>query len=158
MQRRFSYWPVFTCTYSTFTCHMAPVPENRFSTRTVPDNFTENIQKMKRKMMKKIPLVIGIAAVAATALSGVVMLLWNGVLTSVVHVGAVTFWQAAGILVLSKILFGGFRKPGMGGWQMRKRMFMKWDSMSPEQQEEFRSRMQGCGRNWKGRHAAGSAA
>lgn len=93
-----------------------------------------------------IPKVIGIAIIAATVLSGAVMLLWNGVLVNVLHISIISFWQAAGILLLSKILFGGFRGRQMGGWHMKRRMFMKWESMTPEQRDEFRSRMRGCHR------------
>lgn len=94
-----------------------------------------------------IPKVIGIAMLATAVLSGAVLLLWNGILANVLHVSVITFWQAAGILLLSKILFGGFRGRHMAGWHMKKRMFMKWNTMTPEQREEFRSRMQGCHRN-----------
>jgi hypothetical protein len=45
----------------------------------------------------------------AFMLSGAVMLLWNTMLPGVLGVHTVTFWQAMGILALSKILFGGFR-------------------------------------------------
>ena len=39
----------------------------------------------------------------------VVMFLWNAILPAVLHVSTITFAQALGILVLSKILFGGFK-------------------------------------------------
>ncbi len=39
--------------------------------------------------------------------SAVVMLLWNSLLPEIFGVKAITYWQAAGVLVLSKILFGG---------------------------------------------------
>ena len=68
---------------------------------------------MKKKWWLIVPAAIGFGALAVTALSAAVMLLWNNILVSVVHVGAITFWQAAGILLLSKILFGGFK--GRGG-------------------------------------------
>jgi hypothetical protein len=50
-----------------------------------------------------------VVAVVALAVYG----LWNGVLTEVVGVKTVTYWQALGILVLARILFGGF--PGRHG-------------------------------------------
>ena len=37
-----------------------------------------------------------------------VMLLWNAIIPAVFSLAKITFWQALGILVLSKILFGGF--------------------------------------------------
>lgn len=104
-----------------------------------------------------IPKVIGIAILATTVLSGAVMLLWNGILVNVLHIGIISFWQAAGILLLSKILFGGFRGRHMGGWHMKKRMFMKWESMTPEQRDEFRSRMHSCGRGWNNNEVQATA-
>ena len=94
---------------------------------------------MKKRWIKKVPLVIAIAALGVFAFSGVVMLLWNGILPAVLHVSAITFWQAAGILLLAKILFGGFRgKRAMGCGGRRKAMYMKWQSMSPEEKEQFK--------------------
>lgn len=57
-----------------------------------------------------------ILAVAAgfTAFSGLTMLLWNGILPAVLHVSVITFWQAAGILLLARLLLGGRRGRRMG--------------------------------------------
>ena len=98
---------------------------------------------MNKKWIRKIPIVIGLAAIAATAFSGIVMLLWNGVLTPVLHLSVITIWQAAGILLLSKILFGGFkgRRPMAGMWWKR-RMMMKWKGMSPEERDAFKAKME----------------
>ena len=97
---------------------------------------------MKRRWMRKIPIIIAIATLAVFAFSGAVMLLWNNILPVVFHVGAITFWQAVGILVLSKLLFGGFRgRRGMHGGQWRKRMFGKWQEMTPEEKGTFSARM-----------------
>ena len=55
---------------------------------------------------------IGIGLVIATLLSFIVMQLWNHLLPEIAGVRTITFWQALGLLILSKILFGGFRRPG----------------------------------------------
>ena len=39
--------------------------------------------------------------------SFIVQWLWNSVLTNVLSVNTITFWQAFGVLILAKILFGG---------------------------------------------------
>lgn len=39
---------------------------------------------------------------------GCVMLLWNWLMPELFGLPTITFWQAAGILLLCKILFGGF--------------------------------------------------
>jgi hypothetical protein len=49
-----------------------------------------------------------IAAAAALALGAVVMWLWNAVLPGVLGVTVLTYWQAVGLLILSKILFSGW--------------------------------------------------
>lgn len=73
----------------------------------------------------------------------VVYALWNGVVTDVLNVKAITYWQALGLLVLVKILFGGF--PGRGGrfgppW--RERWLAKhWASLPPEERERIRMKM-----------------
>jgi Ca2+/H+ antiporter, TMEM165/GDT1 family len=43
---------------------------------------------------------------------GIVMWLWNAILPDVLGVKEINYWQAMGILALSRILFGG---NGMGG-------------------------------------------
>ena len=54
----------------------------------------------------------------------------------------VSYWQAMGILVLSKILFGGFRgRPGPP-WYWRRRMMERWEKMTPEEREKFRKPLQ----------------
>ncbi len=65
----------------------------------------------------------------------------------------VSFWQAAGLLVLSKILFGGFRgRGGHHGWHGRhghwgREMWrQKWESMTPEERDRLRAKFKGrCG-------------
>ena len=50
-------------------------------------------------------IVIGLAI--ATLLSFIVMQLWNHLLPEIAGVRTINFWQALGLLILSKILFGG---------------------------------------------------
>ncbi|MBS1947269.1 MAG: hypothetical protein JST47_05835 [Bacteroidetes bacterium] len=105
---------------------------------------------MKRRFNPRKLLFIIPMAFAGLALFGwAVMLLWNGILVPVIHVSAISFWQALGILLLSKILFGGFRGAGGGRWgrhRMRKEMFDRWEKMSPEEKEKFKAEWQNrCG-------------
>jgi membrane protein required for beta-lactamase induction len=51
--------------------------------------------------------VIGVLIL--TLLSFVVMRLWNWLTPTLFGWHVITFWQALGVLILSKILFGGFR-------------------------------------------------
>ena len=83
---------------------------------------------------------------ALAALGGAVMLLWNAVMPGV-FIGARTidYLQALGLLVLSRILLGGFR--GHGGWHARQHWAGRWQAMSPEEREQFRRHMP---RHWQG--------
>ena len=101
---------------------------------------------MKKIWIRKVPVIIGLVTLGVFVFSGVVMLLWNNILPAVLHVGMITFWQAMGILVLSKLLFGGMRgRRGMGAHYLwKKRMFGKWQDMTPEEKEVLATRMKGC--------------
>ncbi len=92
-----------------------------------------------------IPLAV--AAFLSLA-SFVVMNLWNYLMPVIFHLGAITFWQAMGIFVLSKILFGfgkGGHRGGGGAW-MRHGMAEKLKHMSPEEREKFKEKWgQRCG-------------
>lgn len=92
---------------------------------------------MKRQLvkMKLAFLVLGLAFVAA--FGAVVMLLWNALVPELFGGPVIGFWQAAGLLVLCRILLGGFG--GHGGPAGR------WHRMSPEERERFRDGM----RQWK---------
>ncbi len=79
-------------------------------------------------------------------LSGIVMWLWNAILPSVLHTNSITFWQSAGLLLLCRILFGGFRFNPSGGGRPRfgnrwGNMRDKWQQMSPEERAKFKSEM-----------------
>jgi hypothetical protein len=80
----------------------------------------------------------------------VVMGLWNWLMPVLFGLHAITFWQALGLLVLSKILLGGFHKHGgRGGRGWRRGGRERWAQMSPEERERFRAGMRGgrCGPN-----------
>jgi hypothetical protein len=85
------------------------------------------------------------AALAATVFSFAVMWLWNRLMPAIFGLHAIRFWQALGLLVLSKILFGFRGWPGFGGrWRMR--LIQRWEQMTPEEREKFRAGMRrGCG-------------
>jgi len=86
------------------------------------------------------------AALFVTVFSFLVMNLWNWLMPALFGWHLINFWQAVGILVLSKILFGGFR--GHPGRHMywRRRMMERWEQMTPEEREKFRQGMRGrCG-------------
>ncbi len=92
-------------------------------------------------------ILIPIAVVAGVFVFGsVVMLLWNNILPAVFGISAITFWQALGILVLAKILFGGFS----GGHRCRCHgrshdLAGRWMQMTPEERAKMESEWRGWG-------------
>lgn len=109
--------------------------------------------KSQFSIQKKIKIFF-IVIIACLAFSAAVMWLWNAILPEVlVGVKTITFLQALGILVLSKILFGGFR--GGGGWAAHKRgrwmeMQQKMAAMTAEEREKFKSEWKSrCGHRWR---------
>jgi hypothetical protein len=96
---------------------------------------------------------IGILVIALFfALGYVVMALWNWLMPPIFGLHTITYWQAYGLLILSKILFGGLRGGGgrrhchnRGDW--RDRMAERWDTMTPEAREKAREAMRSrwCG-------------
>jgi len=96
--------------------------------------------------VKKIIGFLLIAPIALFLFSWIVMLLWNGVLVGVTGAGVVTLWQAMGILVLSKILFGGFRGGRGGHWNHQ--MKGKWQNMSPEERVQFKQQWRDRCKTW----------
>lgn len=94
----------------------------------------------KMRALKMITFVLAGIAV----LSWIVMALWNWlmpVLFSGVH--ALDYTHALGLLVLSKILFSGFRGHGHGGWHGpgRRQRWERWQKMTPEEREQFQQGM-----------------
>lgn len=100
---------------------------------------------MKRYRLLKASKIAAIAIIAVTAMGFVVMSLWNVLMPAVFALHAITFWQALGLLLLSKLLFGGFR-PGFRSRQhWRQRMAERFEKMTPEEREKFKQGMR-CGR------------
>lgn len=96
---------------------------------------------------KKFVLIpFGIAAILALV-SYVVMLLWNNLLPDIIHVTTINFWQAMGIFVLSKILFGFGKGGGKPAW-MEHKMRNRFEGMSPEDKEKLKERMKDRFCNW----------
>jgi len=98
----------------------------------------------KKRVILMIPLVILGILVFGFVGGTVVRLLWNWLLPTLFGLPQVTFWQALGILVLCRILFGfGFRG-GHSRSEARGRIRERWNQMSPEERERIRQ-------GWRGR-------
>ncbi len=99
-----------------------------------------NYSSRKFKPLKVLFFIaVFIAFVAAAA--WVVMFLWNAILPDVVGVKPLKYWQAAGLLVLAKILFGGFGGRRSNWKRSRKKHWRnKWMQMNPEERKEAKMR------------------
>jgi len=98
---------------------------------------------MRRRWIWLAPLAI----LALIALGGeVVLQLWNWLLPPLFGLGQITFWQALGVLVLCRILFGRLGGPGSYRRGFRRRWAERWEQMTNEERERFRQGMRGrCG-------------
>ena len=67
----------------------------------------------------------------------VVMRLWNWLLPSLFGWHPVTFWQALGLLVLCRILFGGFGGHGSDRSPSRRHSNKCCEPMTPEEREKL---------------------
>ena len=91
----------------------------------------------KMKCWQIVPLVL----VGIAALGWVVMMLWNWLIPTLFVGGKeIDYVQAMGVLLLSKILFGGFRGHKCHErWQQH-----RLERMTPEEREKFQSAMRSC--------------
>ena len=93
---------------------------------------------MRKKWLWIAPLAILAIPLFLFIGGEVVMHLWNWLLPPLFGWRTLSFWQALGLLVLCRVLFGG-----LGGHGPRPRRH--WDGrcrkMSPEEREKFRQAM-----------------
>lgn len=101
---------------------------------------------MNKHIIKRKPYFILFPILCFFGIAAIVMWLWNILLPDIIGVKKISYWQAIGIFVLSKILFGGFRV-GKGCGRSRK-MGMNTDSFDTKLddkdkfKEEFKKRFQ----------------
>jgi Ca2+/H+ antiporter, TMEM165/GDT1 family len=109
----------------------------------LPKNEDRN---MKPNRILRVLKFVVIAVVAFSVFGFLIMSLWNWLMPGIFGLHLIGFWQAVGILVLSKILFGGFRPRFGPGMHWRRRMMARWEQMTPEEREKFREGLRSrCG-------------
>ncbi|PJJ84141.1 hypothetical protein [Mucilaginibacter auburnensis] len=105
---------------------------------------------MKRAFYKGRFIFMPLAcATFLSLISYAVMLLWNWLIPGIFGYSIITFWQAMGLFILSKLLFGFGRGGGRCGpfggggapW-MKRKMEEKLRNMTPEERERFKQKMQ----------------
>ena len=99
---------------------------------------------MSKRWMRLIfiaPLAI-LGILLFTFIGGEIVLhLWNWLLPPLFGWRLITFWQALGLLVLCRILFGGLGLHGSGRSNIRRRMEERFEHLTPEERERCRQRM-----------------
>ena len=96
-----------------------------------------------RKLLAGRYFIIGIFGLAA--LTALIFVLWNWLVPSLFNGPVITFWQAIGILILSKILFSGVWRhrshySGYPHSEWRKRFEEKMKNMPDEEKERFKAK------------------
>lgn len=83
--------------------------------------------------------------------TGATMLLWNTLATAIFGLPAINFFQTIGLMILGRLITGGFRPGGWGGPAQARKHFMRerWQHMSEDERKQFMQR-------W-GRHGCGPA-
>lgn len=98
-----------------------------------------------RTTRKIVGIIIGVLIFIPLAIficGEAVVHLWNWLMPTIFHLGAITFWQAVGLMFLGWLLFGGprglrgSRSCARGRW--RGRMQERWEQMTPEERDKFR--------------------
>ncbi|MDE1156404.1 MAG: hypothetical protein PW735_11850 [Acidobacteriaceae bacterium] len=112
-------------------------------------------------MSKRILKVIVCVFLGLLAFGVITQFLWNRLMPELFGLKTVTFWQAVGLVILGKILLGGFHHHGGMGYSQQRRerqewkrhMKARWAGMSPEERQRFRAAMKdkwdkSCGPQW----------
>lgn len=96
------------------------------------------MKHIKAKWIAK-GIVFGLLAVSAVTF--LTMLLWNNLATALFGLPAIGFFQALGLMVLGRLLTGGFGSKGWGGSPGRRHfMYERWKNMSDEERLQFKQR------------------
>jgi hypothetical protein len=101
---------------------------------------------MSKKRANRIVKMLAIAVIAIPLFGFLVMSLWNWLMPSLFGLTRIGLGQALGVFFLSRLLFGGFGGHG-GRRHWRNPMMERWEQMTPEERERFRSGMTGWGRS-----------
>jgi hypothetical protein len=95
---------------------------------------------MKMNCKPKCWKIVLLVLAGVAALGWVVMSLWNWLIPNLFDGGKhIDYLQAIGLLLLSKILFGGFRHGGHGRWHHH-----RLEHLSQEERDKFHTGMRSC--------------
>lgn len=89
------------------------------------------------KVIKTVVFVAAFLLVMGT----IVMALWNWLMPSIFNLPLLDLGQAIGLLLLARVLSGGFRLGLMGSkedWAQKKEMWEKFSNMPPEERRKWK--------------------
>ena len=96
--------------------------------------------------MKRKPIFVLIPVALFFAVGGTVMLLWNWLIPVIFGLKAITYFQALGLFLLSRILLGSFgfgnKKPPFANPKIREKMMKLTDEERQQFKEEWKNRCQ----------------
>lgn len=101
-------------------------------------------------LQKHLVFIPAFIVVFAALFGCVVMVLWNWLMPELFGLPFISFWQAVGLLLLCKILFGGLggSHHGHGGCHHDgNKLRERWENMTPEERERIIEIHKGCGAN-----------
>lgn len=96
---------------------------------------------MNRRRAFRILKFAAIGIVALGVFGLVVRGLWNWLMPELFGLHPITFWQALGVWLLSRILLAGFHGGRSKDRRWRARLIERWEGMSPEEREKFREKL-----------------
>ena len=102
---------------------------------------------------------VALGVLAIFVFGWVTMSLWNWLVPVLFAGPVITFWQALGLFLLSKILFSGFGG-GKRGWHRphpaeahwKNKLYAKFSSMSPDERAALQQPMKAKGCRWEETH------
>jgi len=87
-------------------------------------------------------IVVFFAMIAVFSIAA--MFLWNALMPKIFGFPVLNYWQTAGLVILSRILFGGLGHLGLRGHGVEERLFCnrnpfreKWLNMNEKERKEF---------------------
>ena len=130
--------------------HLEPRTRHPATRNSVMFQNPTNNRRIPRPLKGLFFLVM--AALFVFVLGNVIMFLWNEILADATSVKTIKFWEAVGLFVLFRILFGGFRfGPKSRHWRNRARKRkQRWMNMNEEERAEFKAKWkERCGPKFK---------
>ncbi|MCK7559695.1 hypothetical protein MKQ70_34020 [Chitinophaga sedimenti] len=101
--------------------------------------------------LKVVVMIVGCGALIGFVTMG----LWNWLVPELFHGPVINFWQALGLLILSKLLLGSFAKGGGAPWgekrrqQWKEKMKEKMKHMSDDERAKWKENFSRCvGGRW----------